>query len=213
MPRRPRRPRAARMRPEERRAQLLACAVGAFARHGFAATRHADVAADAGVSLPAVFVYFPTRDALTTAVLDEVERYYGAMLRTAHERDGEARDVLGAVAAAFAASVDTDPTYARVWLDWSTTTREAPWRRYVAFQRRVLRDLATTIRGGQRAGTVTATLDAADAARLMYAAAYAVLQMKLGGEPAARVARFLHRVVDAVAPPAARGSGRDPRLR
>jgi len=204
MARSSRRPRAARMRPAERRAQLVACALAAFARRGLGATRHADVAAEAGVSLPAVFFYFRTRDTLVGAVLGEVERYYVEMLRTAHAADGTARDVLHRIAAAFAASVDTHPMHARVWLNWSTAMRDDLWPRYLVFQGRVLRDLAATIRAGQRTGVVADALHAADAARLMYAAAYAVLQMKLGGEPPAHVTRFLATVVDAVAPAARR---------
>jgi hypothetical protein len=82
--------------------------------------------------------------------------------------------------------------------------RDDLWPRYLVFQGRVLRDLAATIRAGQRTGVVADALHAADAARLMYAAAYAVLQMKLCGEPSAHVTRFLATVVDAVAPAARR---------
>lgn len=190
------------MRPEERRAQLLASAVRAFARRGLGAVRHADVAAEAQVSLPAVFFYFRTRQDLVGAVLKEIERYYLAMLHGAHRGDAPARDALAAVARAFATSVDTHPDHARVWLDWSTAMREELWPHYLRFQRRVLRLLASTIRRGQEEGTVVRSVDAADAARLLYHAAYAVLQMKLDEEPAARIERFLASLVDAVAPAA-----------
>jgi TetR/AcrR family hemagglutinin/protease transcriptional regulator len=188
------------MAPAERRAQLLRCAVTVFARRGLGAARPADVAAEAGVSQPAVFVYFSSRPALVAAVLGEVERYYLAMLRDAHRRDGSARDVLLSIARAFAASVDGAPAHARIWLDWSTAMREELWPRYLRFQRRVLRLLAATIARGQRDGTVALRAHPEDAARLMYAAAYAVLQMKLDAEPGPRIERFLGSVVDAVAP-------------
>ena len=41
----PTRPRAARLAPAERRAQLLACALHVFARRGLGRATHADVAA------------------------------------------------------------------------------------------------------------------------------------------------------------------------
>ena len=66
---------ARRLNPAARRAQLLACAMQVFARRGLGAARHAEVAATAGMSVATVFVYFPTRELLVKAVLDEVARF------------------------------------------------------------------------------------------------------------------------------------------
>ena len=60
---------AARMRPDERRAVLLAAAAEAFAQAGYADASVADVAALAGVSEPLVFRYFPTKAELHAAVV------------------------------------------------------------------------------------------------------------------------------------------------
>lgn len=68
----PRRARAARLAPEERRALLTEARIHVFARRGIGAARPTDVATDAGVSEATVYVYFPTRDDLVTAVLDVV---------------------------------------------------------------------------------------------------------------------------------------------
>ena len=65
-------PRRRRLAPEARRAELMAVAIEVFARRGLGEARHAEIAAEAGVSVPTVFVYFPTRDALVHAVLDHV---------------------------------------------------------------------------------------------------------------------------------------------
>ena len=70
----PRSPR--RLAAKARRELLLACALRVFARRGIGAAHHAEIAAAAGVSVPTVFVYFPTRAALVEAVLAEVERFY-----------------------------------------------------------------------------------------------------------------------------------------
>ena len=64
-----------RLSPEARRAQLLECALAAFAEHGVARATHSHVAERAGVSVPAVHSYFRTRDDLVAAVLSEVEAY------------------------------------------------------------------------------------------------------------------------------------------
>ncbi|MDB4542758.1 TetR/AcrR family transcriptional regulator [bacterium] len=55
------RPRASQMPPEERRTQLLRAGVASFAAKGIGATKHADLARACGVSVPAVFSYFPNR--------------------------------------------------------------------------------------------------------------------------------------------------------
>jgi TetR/AcrR family hemagglutinin/protease transcriptional regulator len=191
--------RAPRLPPAERRAQLVASALAAFARRGLGATRHADVAAAAAVSLPAVFHYFPTRDALVGAVLAEVERFYlGMMAGAGPGMEATARATLLAHGRAFACSVDTHADYAKVWLDWSTAVRDQLWRRYVTFSRLIDRGVAATIRRGRRDGSVAPDVVPEDAARLFVACAYAVVQMKLAGLPDARVERFLQSAVRAV---------------
>lgn len=62
-----------RLDPNARRSQLLEHAMSAFADAGIERAVHADVAARANVSTPTVFKYFPTREALVDAVLQDVE--------------------------------------------------------------------------------------------------------------------------------------------
>jgi len=195
------RPRAARLQPAERRAQLVASALAVFARVGLGTARHADVAAAARVSLPAVFHYFPTRGALVKAVLDTIERFYLEMMAeaVATTRETPARDTLLAHGRAFARSVDTHPDHARVWLDWSTAVGDQLWRRYLALSRRVDRAVTAVIRRGKDDGSVAADVIPEDAARLFVAAAYAVVQMKLTGRSDVKVERFLQSAVRAVA--------------
>jgi TetR/AcrR family hemagglutinin/protease transcriptional regulator len=191
------RKRAARLAPAERRAQLLASALAACARRGVGAVRHADVAAAAHVSLPAVFHYFPTRDALVNAVLAEIERLYLDMTLEA-AAGADAGDRLRRHAQAFVRSVDTHPDHARVWLDWSTAVGDQVWRRYLRFSERVHAEVEATIRRGRRDGSVASDIEPKDAARLFVAAAYAVVQMKLAGASRAEVERFQRSLVRAV---------------
>jgi len=193
-------PRAARLPPAERRAQLVQAALAVFARRGLGGVRHADVASEARVSLPAVFHYFATRDALVGAVLDEVERFYVAQAKGAarEAHDQPAREQLVVHARVFARSVDTHPDHTRVWLDWSTAVDGELWRRYVRFSERVLRDVEGALRRGRRDGSVAGDVVSEDAARVFVAAAYAVMQLKLTGASAAKVERLLQSVVRAV---------------
>ena len=199
--------RAARLAPAARRAGLLACAVRVFARRGLAAARHAEIATEAGVSLSTVFVYFPTRPALVAAVLDEVERFFLAQAEAVHALDGPTPAVLQTHASAFAASVDTHPDLVRVWIEWSAAMRAEVWPRYLDFQERMVRIIATTIARGRASGELAGEDDPEDDARLLVAAAHMIAQMKLTHRDPALVDRFLRTMVRATVGTDARPAG------
>jgi TetR/AcrR family transcriptional repressor of uid operon len=56
--------------PEIRRAQLLDAARTCFVRSGFASTKVADIAAEAGVSVGLVYRFFPSKEALVEAIIE-----------------------------------------------------------------------------------------------------------------------------------------------
>lgn len=58
-------------RPEARPGEILAAALDLFAANGFAATRMDDVAARAGLSKAAIYLYFPDKTALLAAVVKQ----------------------------------------------------------------------------------------------------------------------------------------------
>jgi len=190
------RKRAGRLEQSERRAQLLQCAMRVFARRGLGSARHAEIAREAGVSVPAVFFYFPTREELVNAVLDEVARFLMVMAEEVHASDRPAPEILLEHARRFAASVETHPDYARVWLDWSTAIREEIWPRYLEFQERVVAIIARTIHRWQRERGV-AEIDAEEDARLIVGSAHMVAQMKFTRVAPAKVDHFLRTLVRA----------------
>ena len=192
-----RKPRASRLDQAERRAQLLQCAMRVFARRGLGAARHAEIAEEAGVSVPAVFFYFPTREELVDAILEEVDRFLVEMAEKIHADDRAAPEILLEHARAFAASVDTHPDYARVWLDWSTAIREEMWPRYLDFQERIVAILARTIRRWLNERGVANDVEIEDDARLMVAAAHMVAQMKFTRVPPEKLDHFLNTLVSA----------------
>jgi TetR/AcrR family hemagglutinin/protease transcriptional regulator len=189
------RQRAPRLAPEERRAQIVASAIRVLARRGLGVATQTDVAREAGVSLPAVFVYFRTHELLIGAVLEEVAALYLGLATQYLRADVPAPRAALDFARAFAASVDAQPDHARVWFDWSTAIRGDLWPRYLAFQEQIVSALASTIARGQCEGSVAADVDAEDEAWLLVGAAYIVTQMKFGGAPAARVERFVETLV------------------
>lgn len=56
---------------EQTRRSILAAAIGRFGRDGYRATSVADIARDAGVSGTAAYAYFPNKEALFLAAIDE----------------------------------------------------------------------------------------------------------------------------------------------
>lgn len=198
------RPRARRLPPEERRAQLLACAVRVVARRGLSGTHHAEVAREAHVSLATSFVYFPTRQALVAAVLEEVDRVYMAIAGQVHEEGLPAPEALLRFGRMFADSVETQPDYARVLLDWSTAIRDEVWPRFLEFQERMVAIGASTIRRGQREGSISPGVDPEEGARLGVAAGTMIALMKFSSYPPASIERFLETIVRSITglPPA-----------
>ncbi|MBV9996220.1 MAG: TetR/AcrR family transcriptional regulator [Caulobacteraceae bacterium] len=122
-----------RRRKEERPAEIVAAALAVFAEKGFAAARVEDIAARAGVSKGAVYLYFADKQALFRAVVAEVapnlERIEA--LAAQHQGDfpglvrallpqlartaGESR--LGAVAKVVIGESRNFPELARIWHD------------------------------------------------------------------------------------------------
>lgn len=188
------RTRARRLDPAERRPQLLQCAIRVFARRGLGGAHHAEIAREARVSVPTVFFYFPTREALVRAVLDEVARFLTEMAVTIHSGAGDAAQIVLAHAQAFADSVDTHTDYARVWLDWSTAIREEIWPHYLEFQENIVAIIANTIRRW-RVGRGITDDDAEDDARLIVGSAHMIAQLKFTRCPPDKLDHFLRTLV------------------
>jgi len=188
------RARARRLDPSERRPQLLQCAIRVFARRGLGGAHHAEISREARVSVPTAFFYFPTREVLVMAVLDEVARFLTDMTVRIHSGGGPAPQIVLAHAKAFADSVETHPDYARVWLDWSTAIREGIWPHYLEFQERIVAIIADTIRRW-RLEHATIDEEAEDDARLIVGSAHMIAQMKFTRCPADKVDRFLRTLV------------------
>lgn len=185
------RARATRMPPEDRRAQLLECAIRVFARRGLSRGGHAEVAAEAEVAVPTVFSYFRTRGELLEAVLEKVVHYYEQMADRHYRPDNPSPRALLDFALAFAASVESDRDLSTVLLDWSTAVRSEIWPMFLDFHRGMVARIEGTIVRGQRQGSIAADLDANNAALIIIGSAHLVVQMKFSHTAPERVHRFL----------------------
>lgn len=188
-------PRASALDKAERRELLLRCAIRVFARRGLGAARHAEIARQARVSVPTVFFYFPTREALVGAVLDEIARFFTQMTETIHDKHRAAPEIILEHARAFADVVETHPDHARILLEWSTALRDEVWPLYLQFREKIVAMIARTIRRWRMQPGSQSDPQAEDDARMIAATEYVLIQMKLTNLPASRIERFLQTLV------------------
>jgi TetR/AcrR family hemagglutinin/protease transcriptional regulator len=166
-----------------------------FARRGIGAARHAEIARKAKVSVPTVFFYFPTREVLVGAVLEEVARFFTDMAETIHDKHRPAPEIILEHTRAFADAVGTHPDYTRVLLEWSTALRDEVWPRYLEFQEKIITRIARTIRRWRMETGSQRDPDAEDDARMIAATGYVLVQMKVANLPESRIERFVQTLV------------------
>lgn len=193
--------RARRLTPDERRRQLLACAVQSFARHGLALANHAHVAAIAGVSVPTVFFYFKTREALVDAVLSELEGFYLANYVVPEVQGRTAVEALSEAAQRMTGTIHSHPDYARIWLEWSVAIRSELWPRYLRLYRRMNRMWAKVIERGQREGSIRPDLDPLEEAAILTSTGTALIQAMEAGASPARLDHFQRTLIQSLRQP------------
>ncbi len=176
-----RKDRRTRLQPEERKAQLLGCAVAAFAEHGVARATHSHVAERAGVSVSAVHSYFRTRDDLVQATLGEVEAYLVDIVSTSLGGRRPVFETLMTLATRFAADAREKPDMIKVWLDWSTGVGAEVWPRYLDVLDRLHRMARKVFARGKREGLLARDLNTGAAARIYIGGGHTVALMRFAG--------------------------------
>ncbi len=190
--------RAIRMAPAERRQQLTACAVRVFSRYGLCNAGHAQVADEAGVSTPTVFLYLPNRQALIDSVLAEVDRYLVDMVRTAAASATTASQKLLAITRAFAKAIDTDADYVNVFLNWGAVAHEETWPQFVDFQDRILATFEEIIEQGIARREISPEVNPIWGAHLLMGSANMIAQMKFRGREQAEINSFLNALIQGI---------------
>ena len=99
-----------RRRKDARPAEIVAAAFGVFAERGFAAARLDDIAARAGVSKAALYLYFETKEELFRAVVSEaVAPNLEAIEAAAAQHDGPIEEVIRFLVPSVARVAATSP--------------------------------------------------------------------------------------------------------
>ncbi|MBM7116114.1 TetR/AcrR family transcriptional regulator [Archangium primigenium] len=143
---------------EERRRDVLRAARKVFARRGFVAAKISDIASAAGISHGLVHHYFPTKEALFVAVIDDSIQGWEALIATAHARPQSAWERLVEVCAAMGEHSEAAGEHLLIIVHASmgegapAPVREALER----LEQRVHAPLSELIEAAQRAGEATA---------------------------------------------------------
>ncbi len=107
-----------RMSPEDRNAQLLSLAVELTAQRGVGRVGHGDIAKAAKVSTGTVFNYFPTMEALNSAVIAKVQAETMGLFTDDHAGK-TAASALIFYSQGILHLVETQPAIFKVFLNWS----------------------------------------------------------------------------------------------
>lgn len=185
--------RARQMPPEQRKQQLLELAVKAFASKGVNAAKHADVARAANISVPAVFTYFPTRQALEQEVLSFVGDYIlnNLFTMTAGLDDLKAR--LYANGMTWVNEIEQHPDYIKVWLMWGHHFSSETSSLYVDYENRLIQRIIDMIY--QNNTSPHDSQQQQDIARMLLGSASMAAQLSFRGESRSRLELFVEHVI------------------
>lgn len=185
-----------RLNPEDRRRQLLDAAVALFAEQGIGEAKHADIAKRTGVSVATTFVYFPTREELIDAVLDDVAEKNLSIFDEVDASGLSVSQLLTALAEQTLERLDEDRAYAQVYLNWSMNFAPHIREKFLACQDIILSRLTEILdiaSPGRQKGK-----GARDDARILLAASQMLTVMKLDGLSKERMDRFTEHTIDVV---------------
>ena len=144
---------------DRRRRAILESAWACFARNGFHATGMAELAAAAGLSPANLYRYFPSKQAIVGAIVQQARVEFLAEV----ERLAAEPDALRAILAILRYCVEhaADPASARLWLEiLAEAGRAGPIRRdFLPFDQQSLEPLAALVTRGAAEGSIAADLD------------------------------------------------------
>lgn len=127
-----------RLSPKDRKMQLVAMAIETVAEIGIERTGHGDIAKRAGVSTATVFNYFPTKDALTKDILDEIEHQVMTMFKTVQKHDLAPKAHMMALVTAYETMFKECPNTIKAYLSWGVSFNPGLRPQYLDMHERIL---------------------------------------------------------------------------
>jgi len=185
--------RAAQMPPEERKKQLLRAGVECFAIKGIGSTKHADLARACKVSVPTVFSYFPNRQALVSAILDEVGSAVLEYTVKPAQALADPAARLAATGPLFTQYTEKEPEYIKVWLMWGMHFAPEIQSHFRKFETRLIDALAEMIKEGSSLDDPEQ--DIHDRARVIIASSAFLAKMVFDGVSVKRRQAFVAHIL------------------
>lgn len=191
------RKRAAQLSPEERFDHLLQHAIAIFARHGLSGAGHSQIAKAAGVSVPTVFSYFPTKMALVTAVVDAVEKFIFSLISLQHHEKSKLTtfERLYRLMLSWSVAAETHPDIIKVFLNWSTSFHPDIKPLFDSFFERVVSSLEEIVREGYVNGEFGSDVDPRDAALILQGSGNLIAHLKFSNYDDEKMNKLLVDVV------------------
>jgi AcrR family transcriptional regulator len=176
---------------QQRRAQILSAAMACFARQGYHATSMDDVVRESGLSVGAIYTYFPSKEDLFLALSDERSDQTLAYLNDLFRRPGPMGDkTQEAVDYFFDMLSDDQLPIARMNIEFMAEAAKSE-RLKDRQQRRcetICQFLHWLLAEAQRRGEVRADVDIDAAAELMLALNNGILMLSVAGLRASNLA-------------------------
>ena len=153
---------------EQTRARLLRAAVSVFDRKGYAAASVREIVELAGVTKPALYYHFGSKDRLLTAVLDEAARAFTRKMEQAMARPGTARERLFALCTDINGLFQEHVPVVRVaHAAFFGPVEGTPPFDFTTFDRQMERAVRQIVEDGQASGEIAATASPSDVALMM----------------------------------------------
>ena len=171
---------------EQTRARLLRAAVGVFDRKGYAAASVREIVELAGVTKPALYYHFGSKEGVLTAVLREAAREFTAAMARGLRRPGTARERLFGICADLHGLFQEHVPVVRVAHSvFFGPIEGAPQFDFGTFDREMELTVRQIVEDGQASGEITASASPADIALVILGVIgiFATRHMHNGLEP------------------------------
>ena len=168
----------------QRRVQILQAAMACFARQGYHATSMDDVVRESGLSVGAIYSYFPSKEELFLALIDDRNEQTLAYLNDLFRSPGPMADkTRAAVDYFFGLLTDELISLARVNVEFMTEATKSPKVKQRQERRceSVRQFMRWLLAEAQREGEIRKDVDLEAAAELMFALNEGILLLSAGG--------------------------------
>jgi TetR/AcrR family transcriptional regulator len=202
-----------RLSADQRRPQILKCAVRVFARSNYRAATIADVAAEAGISEALIYKFFASKKAIFLEILRHMSEQIVSAWEDEQDREENAARALRNMGMTYYQRMIRHPDQLRVQFQAiSEVSDKAIAGQLREDHRNYMRSIARVLRRGMRQGTIRNDLDVTALAYLFNGAGILMNMMRLLGFERefgeARVRVLIDHMLDSVTPVASGGRAR-----